>query len=90
MQAAEIDPEKVAKVFGALLKERRSARRVSQEKLAELGDLDRSYISLLERGLRQPSLAVLLKLSIALDLDLGSLLGDLLSRASGQEIKDGG
>lgn len=54
-------------IFGQILKEMRSENHMSQEKLAEYGDLDRTYISLLERGLRQPTLTTLFKLSSALN-----------------------
>jgi transcriptional regulator with XRE-family HTH domain len=57
------------KVFGKTLKQIRTERRLSQEKLAELCELDRTYISLLERGLRQPTLSTLFKLSEALEIE---------------------
>jgi transcriptional regulator with XRE-family HTH domain len=42
--------------------------KISQERLAQESGLDRSYISLLERGIRQPSLTTILKIAKALDL----------------------
>lgn len=57
------------KVFGKTLKQIRTERRLSQEKLAELCELDRTYISLLERGLRQPTLSTLFKLLEALEIE---------------------
>tara|TARA_Y100001954_G_C15661548_1_gene528018 strand:- start:711 stop:962 length:252 start_codon:yes stop_codon:yes gene_type:complete len=57
----------IAKVFGEVLREIRTEKKVSQEKLAEYCELDRTYISLLERGLRQPSITTLFKLSKALE-----------------------
>ena len=59
----------VEKVFGKVLKEIRTEQKISQEKLAELCELDRTYISLLERGLRQPTLTTLFKLSEALGIE---------------------
>lgn len=53
-------------IFGQVLKEMRSENHMSQEKLAEYSDLDRTYISLLERGLRQPTITTLFRLSSAL------------------------
>lgn len=58
----------IVKVFGQVLRELREENKTSQEKLAELADLDRTYISLLERGLRQPSLTTIFKLSMALGI----------------------
>jgi len=52
--------------FGLTLRHYRKKIKLSQEKLAQESGLDRSYISLLERGLRQPSLSSILKLSKAL------------------------
>lgn len=51
-----------------MLKSLRNAKEISQERLSELSGLDRSYISLLERGLRQPSLETLFLLGKALEI----------------------
>lgn len=55
--------------FGAVLREIRDERGISQDKLAEAADLDRTYPSLIERGLRQPSLAMLFALARGLGVD---------------------
>jgi transcriptional regulator with XRE-family HTH domain len=55
----------IVSIFGTVLRELRENKKLSQEKLAEFCDLDRTYISLLERGLRQPTLTTLFKLSDA-------------------------
>ena len=54
--------------FGRVLRSLRSEKGISQEKLAELSGLDRSYVSLLERGLRQPSLETLFSIGDSLDV----------------------
>jgi len=46
--------------FGNVLKRNRKKAKLSQERLASESGLDRTYISLLERGLRQPSLRTIL------------------------------
>lgn len=56
------------KIFGIILKDIRKSRGVTQEKLAYDCRLDRTYISLLERGLRQPTISTLFKLSKALEI----------------------
>jgi transcriptional regulator with XRE-family HTH domain len=56
------DDKRIAKAFGGLLKELRAKAQLTQERLADLADLERTYISFLERGLRQPSLRVLIAL----------------------------
>ncbi len=54
--------------FGQILKRYRKKAGLSQEKLAAESELDRTYISLLERGLRQPSLTTILLLSEPLQI----------------------
>lgn len=56
------------RTFGAVLKELRTERGLSQQKLALESDLDRTFISLLERGLRQPTLGTIFRLSRVLEL----------------------
>ncbi len=59
---------KPEKAFGKALRFFRKKINLSQEKLSQESGLDRSYISLLERGLRQPSLTTILLLSKALNI----------------------
>lgn len=47
---------------------------MSQEKLAERSDLHRTYISLLEQGRRQPSLATIILLARALDISASDMV----------------
>lgn len=54
--------------FGEVLRKFRNDKNLTQEKLAFESNLDRTYISLLERGRRQPSLASILQLANALDI----------------------
>lgn len=54
---------KVNKAFGLVLRDAREKQGFSQEHLALESDLDRTFISLLERGLRQPSLTTLFELA---------------------------
>ena len=49
--------------FGIVLRDLRQARSLSQEALSLECELDRTFISLMERGLRQPSLTTILQLS---------------------------
>jgi transcriptional regulator with XRE-family HTH domain len=61
--------------FGVVLRNLRRERSMSQETLALESQLDRTFISLLERGLRQPSLTTLLQLSAPLGVSPESLVG---------------
>lgn len=64
--------------FGRVLGESRRERGLSQEQLAELADLDRTTPSLLERGLRQPTLGVVILLGRALEVDPRELVGRVM------------
>jgi transcriptional regulator with XRE-family HTH domain len=59
----------VREQLGHNLRDHRERVGLSQEQLAELCDLDRTEISLLERGLRFPRLDTLVRLSRGLKLD---------------------
>ena len=56
------------------IKTQRKKLNISQEKLAEKCDFDRTYISLLERAKRNPSYLSLMKLCIGLEIELIELL----------------
>jgi transcriptional regulator with XRE-family HTH domain len=64
-------------MFGKVLKEAREAAGLTQEKLAFRAGLDRTYISLMERGLRSPTLDVLLRLCEALGILPSELMKQL-------------
>lgn len=53
--------------FGETIRAIRKQRGMSQERLALECGLDRTYISGIERGARNPSLTNILKLALALD-----------------------
>ncbi len=61
--------DKVATAFGEVMRQTRTSRRISQQALALESGLDRTYVSLLERGHRQPTLAALILLANTLDTD---------------------
>ncbi len=70
----------INKVFGQVLRDLRRGKGLSQESLAFECDLDRTFISLLERGLRQPSLKTLYKLAEALEMAPSDLITELENR----------
>jgi transcriptional regulator with XRE-family HTH domain len=49
--------------FGRNLRKRREAKQLTQEALAEKADLDRTYISDIERGARNPGVRNLVRLT---------------------------
>ena len=68
------DPTPLQLNFGIVLRRLRTERDISQGALALECDLDRTYISLLERGLRQPTLTTLVVLGAALNIDPAELV----------------
>lgn len=63
-------------VFSQVLKKHRLAQKLSQEALAEMADVHPTYIGLLERGLRTPSIDVADRLSKALGKSLSELIAE--------------
>jgi transcriptional regulator with XRE-family HTH domain len=61
-------PQAVLDAFGAALRSLREERSLSQEALAERAGIHRTYVSLLERGLKAPTLIVLIDIAVALDV----------------------
>jgi transcriptional regulator with XRE-family HTH domain len=66
--------QQVAVAFGRVLRTARDTAGLSQEQLAEAADVDRTYPSLLERGLRQPTLHMLLRLASAVGMEPGVMV----------------
>jgi transcriptional regulator with XRE-family HTH domain len=66
--------ESIAKRFGAVLRRRREAAKLSQEALAAKADLHRNYVGLLERGKQIPTILVVEKLAKALDTTMSSIM----------------
>jgi transcriptional regulator with XRE-family HTH domain len=62
--------------FGAVVRGARKERGISQEQLAFDSDLDRSFISQVECGHKQPSLVTIFQLAKALDTSPATLLAD--------------
>ena len=63
--------------FGVILRTRRIALGLSQEKLALDANLNRNYISLLELGRNQPTVTVLFRLASVLDVQPSVLVSQL-------------
>ena len=66
--------EDFAAAFGAVLRSIRTDRGLSQEELAFKADIHRNYVGLLERGVRQPSLATIFYIADALNLPASDLV----------------
>ena len=74
LEGERIEVSRVAAAFGQVLRRVRRERGLSQEALASGAEMDRTYPSLLERGLRHPTLTVLLRLARALTVEPAELV----------------
>ena len=66
--------DQVSAAFGRVLREQRNAAELSQEQLALNADVDRTFVSQMERGIRQPTLTTLFKLAKALEVQPSTLV----------------
>jgi transcriptional regulator with XRE-family HTH domain len=68
------NPRKIACEIGRVVRRRREALGLSQEKFAELSDHHRTYIGLFERGERSPNVETLQRVATALGVKASDLL----------------
>ena len=61
-------------IFGKVLRQVRTEKGLTQEKVAELANVDRTYIYRLETGKRSPSLSIIFRIAKALKISPGTLL----------------
>lgn len=69
------DYDQIRKQLAFNVKVLRGQKKLSQEALALSAELDRTYISQIERGIGNPSLLVLCKLAVILETDVADLMG---------------
>ena len=69
-----MDPRDLRQAFAANLRRLRHAKGISQEDLAYEADVNRSYLSKLEKGVSYPGLEIIAKLANALDVEPAELL----------------
>jgi transcriptional regulator with XRE-family HTH domain len=65
------------RILGKNIKAQRKLCEMTQEHLAELCEFDPTYISLLERGKRNPAFLTIVKLSKHLKCRVSELMGSL-------------
>lgn len=64
----------ISKRFGDALRKHRTVQGLSQESLAEKSGLHPTYIGMVERGLRNPTLDAAAKMAKALRVELSALI----------------
>jgi transcriptional regulator with XRE-family HTH domain len=69
-----VNQGRIASAFGKVLRNQRHASGVSQESLALAAEVDRTFVSQMERGIRQPTLTTLWKLATALNVQPSTLV----------------
>jgi transcriptional regulator with XRE-family HTH domain len=76
-------------IFGKILQDERKAKKISQEKLAKLTGLDRTFISLVENGKRSPTFSTILKICSALEIDPSKLFSIYEKKDLDYSVKKG-
>lgn len=66
----------VGLAFGKVLRQRRKQEGMTQEKLAFEAEVQRNYVSLIERGIHQPTINIIFKLAAALRCRPSDLIAD--------------
>lgn len=72
MLGKKVTPPNIA--FGRVLRELRLLHGLSQEKLALEANIQRNYVSLIERGINQPTITTIFKIAIALDIQPSKMI----------------
>jgi transcriptional regulator with XRE-family HTH domain len=71
------DEHDLKKIVGRIIARHRSTAGISQEKLAEIAGLERGYISLIERGMRMPTVETIFRLCRGLKASPSEVIGDI-------------
>lgn len=77
----------LTKYLGKAIRAHRETLRLSQEELAFRVGIDRTYVSGVERGVRNPTIKLLQKISEGLGVDLDVLFSS--SRQVGMKVESG-
>ena len=72
-RGTSFEPE-IARAFGTVTRQTRVDLGVAQDQMALIAGVDRSYFGKLERGERQPSLSILLRIAGALGVSGAELV----------------
>ena len=75
------------RLIGARIKSLRETKKVTQERLAEKIDINTVYLSNIERGMANPTLDMLIRISDALEADMWELF-DCRHEVSPKELRE--
>ncbi len=82
------DQTRLQAAFGLALRRTREGQGISQERLAELAGLHRTYVGGIERGERNVSLVNIGRLARALGLSLEQLMAEVVTELGAIEPTD--
>ncbi|MBQ6991793.1 MAG: helix-turn-helix transcriptional regulator [Clostridia bacterium] len=82
-----IDKSNILKVFGRNIKQIRSRKGLSQEKLAERINKSSHFVSLIERGETGISFSTIIDICTALDVDANSIFEDIIQPSNNKKAK---
>jgi len=68
-----MNKDELLKAFGKRVREVRKMKGISQEELSFETEFDRTYISFIERGQRNPSLTTIYKIAEALEVEASDI-----------------
>ena len=80
--------EEIQKLIGMRIKQLRKAKLISQEQLALLSGLDRTYVNSVENGRRNISIVNINRLAIALDCDLNYFFDSAFFKRGGHDEQE--
>src|SRR5688572_16655483 len=69
--------KEISSLFGDVLRRYRMQQNISQEELAYLASVDRTFISRLERGIRQPTITTLIGIGLALAVPAAQMVREV-------------
>ena len=83
IRSRPMEDEALPQVFGAVVRELRRQRGLSQERFAAQAGMDRAYMGGLERGERNPSLTTIARVARGLDMSISDVMRAVEEYSSG-------
>ena len=68
-----MDDKKILEQFSDNIRLERLRKRLSQEKLAEMVDISTKYLNMIENRKANPTIVIVIKICMALNIDLNSI-----------------
>jgi len=75
-----MENDKFQSVLGETIRELRQSEGIAQEKLANLAEIDRTYMSAIERGLKNPSVKIIFQIAEGLGINPSEIIAELENR----------